>query len=121
MTELRQEAEPKRDQWRRWANERIAGLACALVGAASMAAMLIAAASQSELAMLPPLVLTLPPLAVAAGLAVTAGIRRERSWRLPVAGVVAAAAAVVSGWVVVVAAVIAGLAVLFWLVSELAG
>lgn len=121
MTGLKQEAEPRRGQWRRWCNERIAGLACAIVGAASMLAMLLWTASRAELAMLPPTLYTVPPLAVAAALAVTAGIRRERSWRLPVAGVATAIAAVVSGWVLVLAAVLAGVTFLFWLVSVLAG
>jgi hypothetical protein len=70
---------------------------------------------------LPPLVYTIPPLAVAAALAVAARVRRERSWRLPAAGLVGAGAAVLSGWVVVGAAVAGGVALLFWLVSELAG
>ena len=119
--ELKQEAEPRAEHWRRWVDQRIAGLACAIVGAASLAAMLIRSAITGELAMLPPLIFTIPPVVVAAGLAVTAAVRRERSWRLPFAGVAAAGAAIAAGWVAIAAAILAGVIFLFWLVGELAG
>jgi len=99
----------------------MAGLACLLIGAASMIAMLIWSAIRGELAMLPPLVYTVPPAAIAAGLAIAAAARRESSWKLPALGTTAATAAIFAGWFAVIAGVVLGVALLFWLVSELAG
>lgn len=118
MSELEQHVEPP---GRGWLRSRIAGLACLIAGVGSLVAMLVLSAVRGRLEMLPPLAYTLAPLGIASALAIWAVAREERSWRLWLPGVGAAAAAVVSGWVVVIGAVVLAVAFLFWLVSELAG
>lgn len=117
MTELKQHARPPRGGLVR----RVAGLACLVVGAGSLVAMLALAAARGRLELLPPLAYTLGPLVVAVGLAVASAVRSESAWKLWLPGIAAAAAAVVSGWVVVIGAAVLAVALLFWLVGELAG
>ena len=118
---LQKQVEAPGPDWRGWLSRRLAGLACLVIGAGSLVAMIALSVARGRLELLPPLTYTLAPLAVAVALAITSAARSERAWKLWLPGLGAAAAALVSGWVLIIGGILLILALLFWLVGELSG
>ena len=95
-----------------WVRLHAAGLVAFLVGLTALSVTaLVHFGGEGELTKIPDIRLTIPFLVTAVISAVTAFVRREGAYALPVAGLALACSAVVLGWALVLAAV-AGVALL---------
>ena len=111
--------EPAAAPARRWPPRYLAGLACLVLGVASVAVAAVLVIRNGTLFdEVPDWRVTVPLWAAAAIAAAVSVLRREGSYGLAVAGVALASAALALGWVLVLAIVAAVTLIIIYIMSE---